>query len=145
MVALGWTRAAIAGRAEIGARLQRSLRELWGSGIAGVERKLSDIGRDVHHQPMPKAAAGGRVRVEARDGEAFCSCRRSRPGEVWRLIAAGATESEIGGQNVCLPEVIAVLKAVACDRESHGRPPTLVHSLSVLRISLARFGLFNHH
>jgi len=123
MVALWRARAAVPGRAEIGAGLQGPLRQLRTAWVAGVQRQLSDIGRDVHHQPMPEAAAGRRVRVVAGDGEALRSCWRFRPCEVRRLVAAGAAEAEIGGQNVRLPEIIAVLEAVAFDRERHASLP----------------------
>ena len=54
MVALGWTRPAVAGHAEIGACLQRARRQL-AARTAGALGKLAHIGWDVHYQPVPEA------------------------------------------------------------------------------------------
>src|SRR5262249_43041852 len=70
---------------------------------------------------VPEAAAGRRVRIVTGDGEALGARGRARPGEMRRLVAAGAAEAEIGGENVRLSEVIAVLEAVALHRERHGQ------------------------
>ena len=63
-------------------RLQRARGQFRGLRVAGIERKLGDVSRDVDHQPVPEPAAGGRVRIEAGDGEALRAGGRARPGKV---------------------------------------------------------------
>ena len=82
VIARGRAGAAIARRAEVGARLQGARRQFRGLRVAGIERKLGDVSRDVDHQPVPESAAGGRVRIEAGDGEALRAGGRARPGKV---------------------------------------------------------------
>ena len=114
-----WT--AIAGNTEIGSGLQRSLRQLRALRIAGAYVKLRHAGGNVHHQPVPKPAARGRIRIETSDREALRPGGCSRPGQMWRLIVALTAESKIGGQNVSVGKIIAVAEAIAPDRECQTR------------------------
>src|SRR5207237_465767 len=95
MVALGRARAAIAGRAEIGAGLQCSRRE-FAACTPYALGKLAHMRRNVHHKPVPEARASWRVGVVASDGEAFRACRSVRPLKVRRLVCAGAAKTKIG-------------------------------------------------
>src|SRR5260370_31369540 len=79
MVAGRWTGTAIARRAEVSTGLQRSPWQLRGFRIAGIDGKLGNIRRDVHHQPGPEPAARGRIRIEASDGEALRADGWPRP------------------------------------------------------------------
>jgi hypothetical protein len=72
MVTLGRARAAIAGRAKIGARLQSARRQL-AAGISSALGELAHSRRDIHHQPVPEARASRRVGIVAGDGKAFCA------------------------------------------------------------------------
>src|SRR5438093_5138675 len=119
VIARGGTWTTIAGSAEISSGLSRSLRQLRALRIAGVYSKLRHAGRNVHHQPVPKPTARGRIRIETGDREALRLGGGSRPGQMWRLIVALAAEAEISGQNMRVGEIIAVAEAVAPDRECH--------------------------
>jgi hypothetical protein len=122
MVAFGRARPAVAGRAEIGACLQRTGRH-FSAGTSGAGFKFGHVRRNVDDQPVPEARAGRRVGVIAGDGEAFRAHRRSRPLKMRRLVAAGAAEAEIGGQDKIFRKVVAILEAVARDRERHVPSP----------------------
>src|SRR5829696_2635177 len=119
-VALRRARTAIARRAEVGARLQRALGQQAGLGIAGIELELGRAGRDVHHHPVPEAAARRRIGIEAGDGKALGVCGRARPRQMRRLVAAAAAEAVIGRQDVVHLEGLALLEAAAAERERHG-------------------------
>jgi hypothetical protein len=123
MIARGRAGAAIAGRAEIGAGLQRARRQR-AARAARALRELAHIRRNVHHQPVPEARAGRRVRVVAGDGEALRARRRIGPLEMRRHVAAGAAEAEIGRQDEILRQIVAVLETVAGDRERHVVSPS---------------------
>src|SRR6266545_8141943 len=116
-------RSAIPGGAEVGAGLQRALRQLRSLRIASIQLKLRDIGRDVHHQPVPEAAARGRVRIETSHAEALRAGRGSRPGQMRRLIVALAAEAKFGRKNVGVGQIITVLEIVASHRERHALSP----------------------
>src|SRR5262249_32559296 len=110
-------RAAVAGCAEIRAGLQRALRQFARFRIAGIERKLRHVRRDVHDEPVPESAARGRIRIVAGDREALGARGRARPGKVRRPVAARATEAEICRKDVIHREIIAILEAVASHLE----------------------------
>src|SRR6516165_4721079 len=119
MVARWRTRTAIAGRAEVDTGLQRSPWQLRGLRIAGIERKLGYVRRDVHHQPVPEPAARGGIRIEASDGKALRAGGRFRPREMRRSVVARAADAKVGGENMGVGEIIAVLETVAPDRYRH--------------------------
>src|ERR1700746_1176748 len=98
MVASRRTRTAIARRAEVGTGLQRSPWQLRGLRIAGIDGKLGNIRRDVHHQPVPEPAARGRIRIEASDGEALRAGGCSRPRQMRGLVVARAAEAKGQGR-----------------------------------------------
>src|SRR6516162_7314818 len=123
MVALRRTGAAVTGRTEVGAGLQRARRQLGRPRITGVDGKFADVGRNVDDEPVPETAAGRRVRIVAGDRDAFRACRRPRPRQMRRFVSAGATEAEIGGEDVIGAEIVAVLEAVAGHGEGHVGPP----------------------
>src|SRR6185295_15154410 len=123
MVSRRRTRSAVAGPAKIGSRLQRSIRQLRCGRIAGIERKLGRARWNVDHQPMPEPATGRRVRVEAGDGEALGAGRSFRPGQLRRLVATRAAETEIGRQDVVGTQIVAILERLAGDLERHASPP----------------------
>src|SRR5215475_7066513 len=123
MVARGRTRAAVTGRAKVGAGLQGSPWQLRGLRIAGIKRKLGYVRRDVHHQPVPEPAARGCIRIETGNGEALRAGGCSRPRQMWRLVVARAAEAEVGRQNMSVGKIIAVLETVASDRERHASSP----------------------
>jgi len=87
MVALGWTRAAIARLAEISTCLQSALGQL-ASRAARTLGKFAHICRDVHDKPVPEARASRRVRAVAGDGKALCRAGRARPLEMRHLVGA---------------------------------------------------------
>src|SRR6185295_3727763 len=91
-VALRWTGPAIAGLAEIGARLDGAARRLAASGIAGAGGKRVDVGGDVEHHPMPPAAAGRSVGIVDGQREAFRAGGRILPFQRRRNVAALAAE-----------------------------------------------------
>jgi len=95
MVTLGRARAAIAGCAEIGARLQCARRQFT-AGAASALGELAHSRRDIHHQPVPEAGASRRVGIVAGDSKALCARWRARPFEMRRPVAAGATKTEFG-------------------------------------------------
>src|SRR5581483_12502459 len=74
----------ITGFADIVAGHERALRQLRRAGVAGIERQLGGGGRNVDDQPVPEAAAGRRIRIEAGQGKALGSIRRARPGQLRR-------------------------------------------------------------
>ncbi len=76
-VASGRAGAAVALAAEVGSQLQ-SLFEFAG-GIAG---ELALGGRQVYHQPVPPAAAGGGIGVIGGDGNAFGAGRQILPAQL---------------------------------------------------------------
>src|SRR5262245_1642449 len=115
------TRTAIAGSTEIGSGLQRTLRQHRTLRIAGAHVKLRHAGRNVHHQPVPKPAARGRIRIETSDREALRPGGCSLPGQMRRLIVALAAKAKIGGRNVGVGEIIAIAETIAPDRECHTR------------------------
>src|SRR5262249_58371019 len=88
-------------------------------GVAGVELELGGAGGNVDHHPVPEAAAGGRVGIEAGDGEALGSLRHVGPAEMRRLVAAAAAKAVIRRQDVVHLEGLALLEAVAREREGH--------------------------
>src|SRR5262249_44110073 len=112
-----WT--AIPRLSEIRSCLQRANRKLARSRIAGIERQFGHIGRDVDDQPVPEAAAGRRVWIEACYGEAFGAGRCTRPGQMRRLVAAGAAEAEITRQDVRGGKIISIAKALAAECKRH--------------------------
>src|SRR5260370_32062514 len=71
MVAGRWTGTAIARRAEVSTGLQRSPWQLLGLRIAGIDGKLGNIPRGVHHQPLPGPPSRWLILIEARDGQAL--------------------------------------------------------------------------
>src|SRR5580704_6274514 len=88
MIALRRARAAVAGGAEVSAGLQRSLGQLRSVAVAGTGGELGHVGRNVHHNPVPKSAAGRRVGIEAGDRKTLGPGWRSRPSQVRRFVAA---------------------------------------------------------
>src|SRR5262245_24663739 len=122
MVAFGRAWSAIAGRTEIRARLQRTRRH-FSAGTAGAGLELDHIRRDIDDQPVPEARAGRRVRIVTGDGETFGTRRRSRPFEMRRPVAARTAKAEVGRQDEIFRKVVAVLEAVARDRERHVPSP----------------------
>src|SRR6202034_1723820 len=120
MVTLGRARTAIAGRAEIGARLQGLRGQLAGRAARALG-KLAYIRRDVDHQPMPEARTSRRIGIVAGHGEAFRFRRRARPFQLRRFVAPSAAEAEIGREDEILRHVVAVLETGAGDRERHCR------------------------
>ena len=73
--------AAIAGRAEIGPALNGAFRHRLLARIAGVLRQRGCAGREVVHDPMPPAAAGGRVGIVDGHREAFRALGRAAPAQ----------------------------------------------------------------
>src|SRR5262249_4410797 len=102
MWVIAWRRAgpAIAGCAEIRARLQGACGQFWRVGIAGIEGKRARAGWDVDDEPVPEPAAGRRVGIKTGQGEALGTGWRPRPSELRRFVAAGAAEPEIGGKHM---------------------------------------------
>src|SRR6266540_5629925 len=106
-------RSAISRGAEVGAGLQRALRQLRRLRIARIQLKLRNSGRDVHYQPVPESAARGCVRIETSHGEALGAGRCSRPGQMWRLVVALAAEAKFGRKDVGVGQIVAVLETIA--------------------------------
>ena len=111
--------------ADLGARLQGAGGQFRRLRIAGVERQFSDIGGNVHDEPVPEAGAGRRVRIIAGDSETLGSLRSARPFQMRALVAARAAETEVLAEDVIHPEIIAILETVACRLERHRRLPLL--------------------
>src|SRR6266540_1556072 len=106
-------RSAISRGAEVGAGLQRALRQLRRLRIARIQLKLRNSGWDVHYQPVPESAARGCVRIETSHGEALGAGRCSRPGQMWRLVVALAAEAKFGRKDVGVGQIVAVLETIA--------------------------------
>src|SRR5262249_13748572 len=100
MVARGRTRTTVTRRAKVGTGLQRSPWQLRGLWIAGIRRKLGDVRRDIHHQPVPEPAARGCIRIETSNGEALRAGGCSPPRQMWRLVVSPPAGAEVGRQNM---------------------------------------------
>src|SRR5437588_1666832 len=98
MVALGWTRPAVARHAEIGACLQCARGQL-AARTAGALSKFAHIGGNIHYQPVPEAGAGRRVGVIAGHCKAVCALWRARPLQMRRPVTSGAAKAKIGREN----------------------------------------------
>src|SRR5439155_9530933 len=81
------------GSAEVGAPLQRTRGQQALVRVAGAGGKRADAGGDVVKDPMPPAAAGGRVRVMHQQCEAPGAGGRIAPGQRRRDVAALAAEA----------------------------------------------------
>src|SRR5260370_18932414 len=117
MVAGGWTGSATARRAEVSPGLQRSPWQLRGVRIAGIDGKLGNIRRDVHHQPVPEPAARGRIRIEASDGEALRAGGCSRPRQMRGLVVFPAAQTQTSGENMGVGRIIPLPLTFAPDPE----------------------------
>src|SRR6266571_1645001 len=93
LVALGRARSTVAGFAEVGPRLHRTLRRLTARRVANAQRKRGHAGRYVEHDPVPPAAPGRRIGVVDRDREALGARGRVLPQQGRRDIAALAAEA----------------------------------------------------
>src|SRR5262249_31080629 len=128
MIARRRARTPIPWGAEVGSSLQCALRQLRCLRISDIELKLCHVGGDIHHQPVPEAAASGRVRIETGDGKALGAGRRARPGQMRRLVVTLAAEAEVGRKDMGIGQIIAVLETVAPDRERHASSPDMIFS-----------------
>jgi hypothetical protein len=106
-------RTAVTRLSEVRPRLKRCRRELASERITGVERQFRRGDWDVDDEPVPKAAAGRRVRIVAGYGEAFRSAWRAGPHQMRRLIASRATEAEVFREYMSCGKVVSVAKALA--------------------------------
>ena len=81
LVALGRTRAAVAGNSGIRPALDRALRRGVALRIAGALGERSRIGGDVEDDPVPESAAGRRIGIVDIQGEALRVLRSARPSQ----------------------------------------------------------------
>src|SRR5439155_26440518 len=79
VIALRRAGSTVARRTEVSPHLQRSVWQLPAPLIASVQRQLSEVRREIDHDPVPEAAASRCVRVVAGDGKAPGALRRTRP------------------------------------------------------------------
>ena len=131
MIVRRWTRTAVTRLSEVRPRLKSFRWEFASLRIACIERQFGRSDRDVHDQPVPKAAAGRSVGVIAGYGEAFRSAWRARPRQMRRLIASRATEAEIFREYVSFGQVVAVAKALAAEFKGHRVNPRMVRASGV--------------
>src|SRR5439155_12383633 len=115
MITFRRARATVARLPKIRSDLQRARGQLPARGIAGVERQLGHVRRNVDDDPVPEATAGRRVGVETRHGETPGPVRSAGPPELRRFVPAAAPEAVVRGQDVVGTEIVAVLEARARD------------------------------
>lgn len=106
-VARGREAAAVPCKTRVVAYLDGLFRHQAQGGITRAGGQFPDGGRQVDGQPVPEAAARGRVRVMNGDGEAFCPFRRIGPGKLRGPVAAAHAEMPLG-----LPDYAAEVVAV---------------------------------
>jgi len=119
--ALRRTRPAIARLAEIGTHFERACRHLTGRRVTGTEVERGNRRWDVDDDPMPEAAAGRGIGIEAGHGETLGAFRHAAPGQLGREITAGAAKAVGFGQHVLARENIAFLEAGAGQSQGHRR------------------------
>src|SRR5947209_3739522 len=102
MISFGRTGSGVPWLTHVRPSLERSGRQLAALRIAGAERKLVHVGRDVDDDPVPETAPGRRVRVVAGHGKALHVSGRAIPPQVRGNIAARAAEAVLGRQDVVL-------------------------------------------
>src|SRR5262249_49106111 len=106
---------AISRRAEIGAALNRAVRQL-GLAASGAAGKLRHACRNIGNDPVPPARAGRSIGIIHRDDEALGTCRRAAPGEVRREVSTGIAHA---AEDLRLRQALAIGDIVAAQFEGH--------------------------